>query len=450
MMAALTTLAAALLAAGPALLSGTAWAQPALPNEGSDELPFGCTPNPIEGTVGYAVANQAADTNAQLWSAAAFAERAIFPVMSLEKGGSWRNRDDGLGLYAIDTFALPGAAWVPSRETGADCPNEFRYVQHAVNLQANGGGFAFKKGPVGLFYAATISRSTYASRLGPLNNTAWTIGGLYLPYVAPLMMGRLNREEDLKSQAADYIVGAQIDLYTWGSIRAGYIHSQGLFLNGSGRVVKLFGSAAIRDFSDIAASDYLRAGLQDQLWGRGETAQMIGATSLFYRSLQYGVPEGFAGGIPQAADLKQAFQTIHAGQRGLGGWVDLVAAVAPNDGNAFVHEGLFSLHTPAYHLVKDIPNEDVDPSDYVVYERGEFAIEGLVTAGRVELPPLPWYGVEGGGRFSAKADILIWMPLMDTMRIMLGVKANYNTPEILVPFPYARDAASLGFYIRLN
>lgn len=449
MMAVLTTLSAGLLATGTALLSGTAWAQPVAPTD-TTQLPFGCTPNPIEGTVGYAVANQAADTNAQLWSAAAFAERAIFPVMDLEKGGSWRNKEDGLGLYAIDTFHMGGAAYVPSKETGKDCPPEYGYVQHAVNLQANGGGFAFKKGPVGLFYAATISRSTYASRLGPLYNTAWTIGGLYLPYVAPLMMGRLNREEDLKSQAADYIVGAQVDLYTWGSIRAGYIHSQGLFLNGSGRVVKLFGSAAIKDFSDIAASDYLRAGLQDQLWGKGDGAQKIGATSLFFRSLQYGVPEEYAVGVPNAADLKQAFQTVHAGQRGIGGWVDLVAAVAPNNGNAFVHEGLFTLHTPAYHLVKDIPNENVDASDYVVYERGDFAIEGLVTVGRVELPALPWYGVEGGGRFSAKLDALIWMDLDASMRLMLGVKADYNTPEILVPFPYARDVASLGFYIRLN
>ena len=182
----------------------------------------------------------------------------------------------------------------------------------------------------------------------------------------------------------------------------------------------------------------------------GDKAQTIGATSLFYRSLQYAVPPSLSNGVPQGADLKQAFQTVHAGQRGMGGWVDLVGAVAPFAETPFLHEGTFSVHTPAYHLVRDIPSDDADPEDYVVYERGEFAVEGLVSIGRVELPPLPWYGVNGGAHFSAKLDVLIWMPLTDTQRLMLGAKANYNTPEILVPFPYARDVASLGFYVRLN
>ena len=134
----------------------------------------------------------------------------------------------------------------------------------------------------------------------------------------------------------------------------------------------------------------------------------------------------------------------------MGGWVDLVGAFAPFAETPFLHEGTFSVHTPAFHLVQDAPSDDIDPGDLVVYERGEFAIEGLVSVGRVELPPLPWYGVDGGARFSAKLDLLIWMPLGQTQRMMLGAKANYNTPEILVPFPYARDVASLGFYVRVN
>ncbi len=431
------------------LAASTALAQPAQPNDGANELPFGCTPNPIEGTIGYAVANQARDTNAQLWSAAAFTERAIFPVMDLKKGGGWKNKDDGLGFYGIDTFNMPGAAYVPSHETGSDCPPEFTYVQHRVELQANGGGFAAKFGPVGVFYAATLSRSTYASRLGSLTNTAWTIGGLYLPYVAPLMMGRLNETEELKSIAADYIIGAQVDLYTFGSLRAGYIHSQGLFLNGTGKVVKLFGSATIKVFSSLAANDYLRGGLENQLWGQGDAAQKVGATSLFYRGLNYVVPPSMSAGVANVANDKQAFQTVHAAQRGLGGWVDLVAAVAPFVDEPFLHEGMFAVHTPGYHLVKDIPADEVDPEDYAVYERDGFYIEGFVTLGRVQLPDLPWYGVTSEARFAGKADVYIWMP-MDPMRLMLGFTANYNTPEILVPFPYARDAVSAGFYIRLN
>ncbi len=424
---------------------GVAQAVPVGPSDGSTQMPFGCTPQPIAGTVGHTVASQARETNAQLYGATAFAERAVFPRLDRKGAGGWTDRDGGAGVFAFDVNTITGAAWVPSVETGADCPQEYRVLEHRVDLHGAASALAFKSGPFGAFYVASVTGSSYASRVGSgFLPYAYGLGAAFGGYLAPFQPGFLNKDEPLRSRASDYIAGAQLDVWTLGTVRAGYVGSKGAFVQASGRLVRLFGAATIKDFARLGAAEYLRAGLDRQLWGRGDGALMAGATSLYGRRLRYRPPAS----VGAVADAATDFSTLHFQQTALFGVLDLDVAMGQAAGASFLHIGRVGLHTPAFAYVREIESDAAPPEDLASIERGGFFIDFGVTAGRVELPALPWYGVEGGGRFSGEAMVILWMP-MDEGRLLISFATRTNAPELLDALPYAQGAVNTTFSIRL-
>jgi hypothetical protein len=440
-----------LLSSALLLATTSATAAPIGPSDGATQIPFGCTPVPIEGTVGWAVANQARETNSQLFGAAAYAERVVFPRMDLKSAGGWKNMDGGSGSFSLEVNAINGAAYVPSKETGGECPSEYGYLMHRVDLYASSSALSAKFGPVGLFYVSSITGSSYATRVGSgFLPYAYGLGAGFAGYLAPFQLKSLNYQDDLKSRATDYIAGAQIDLYTLGSARFGYIGSQGLFAQANGKIVKLFGTAALKDFKDVSAADYLRAGLDRQMWGKSDEALAVGATSVFYRRLNYKPPTQFLNGVTQLDELSSEFQTVHFEQVGLGGMVDIKAAGAPFAEEPFLHQALFGLHTPAFPFIRDLMVDGIDPSELAVFERDGFYLDGSATVGMIRLPSLPYYGVEGGPKFSANLEAVAWMPMEDVMRIAIAWSLRYNTADLLDAFPYAQDAVNHTFSIRIN
>lgn len=435
-----------LVAATVALSAGVAQAEPIGPNEGETQIAFGCTPDPIQGTVAYSVSRQARETNNQLYGAAGFAERVVFPRLDQKSAGGWRDREAGTGIFAFDVNVINGAAYVPSRETGSDCPPEFGYLQHRTDLYAAATGFGAKFGPVGLFYVATVTGSDYATRVGSgFLPYAYGLGAAFGGYLAPFQPRFLNYEEELRSRATDYIAGAQIDVWTLGAVRMGYVGSKGGFFQASGKIVKLFGSSAIRDFSDLSAAEYLKAGLDRQSWGRSDTARRIGATSLYARRLRYRPSSA----VRAADGAATNFSSLHFQQASIGDLLDLdVAMGGLGQAEPFLHVGRVGLHTPGFRYVQDLAFDSVAPGDLALITRDEFVIDFGVNVGRVELPPLPYYGVMGGGKFTLDGQVVAWADL-DGLLIALSFAVRYNTPEFLEAFPYAQDAVNSTFSIRL-
>ncbi len=425
------------------LMFSVATAAPVGPNDGATQIPFGCTPQPINGTVAQSVVGQARETNGQLYGAAAFAERVVFPRLDRKSSGGWDDRDGGAGVFGFDVNTISGIAYVPSKEVGADCPADVRYLQHRVDLYSAANALAFKSGPVGFFYVASVTGDAYATRVGSgFLPYAYGLGAAFGGYLAPFQPGFLNHQEPTKSRASDYIVGGQIDVWTLGSVRAGYVGSKGAFVQGSGRLVKLFGTAAIKDFSQLSAAEYLRAGLDRQIWGSGDVARKAGATSLFVRRLRYRPQRA------SAADAATDFTSIHLQQTAVGTVFDVDLAAGRTGDTTFVHIARIGLHTPAFSYVRDIESDAIVADDLESIQRGEFNIDFGATVGRVELPSLPFYGVEGGGAFSGEAMVVLWMPL-EPARLSISFAVRYNTPEFLDAFPYGQNAVNSTFAIRL-
>ncbi len=146
----------------------------------------------------------------------------------------------------------------------------------------------------------------------------------------------------------------------------------------------------------------------------------VGRTSLFGRSVQLAAPRSLDDLDNAVSDSFNSIglTTGHFEQRDIAGMFDVrfAYALAPEP---FVHELRVGFHGP----------EAGDPGSLIDNPLNLFR----ANLGLVELPPLPFYGVQGGRAWSF--DVRIGSP-----NVYIAVERN--TPELLVIFPYAYDATS--------
>ncbi len=146
----------------------------------------------------------------------------------------------------------------------------------------------------------------------------------------------------------------------------------------------------------------------------------VGRTSLFGRSVQLAAPRSLDDLDNAVSDSFNSIglTTGHFEQRDIAGMFDVrfAYALAPEP---FVHELRVGFHGP----------EAGDPGSLIDNPLNLFR----ANLGLVELPALPFYGVEGGRTWSF--DVRIGSP-----NVYIAVERN--TPELLVIFPYAYDATS--------
>jgi len=378
------------------LLLATALAQQVL-----DDSLETCTPRPIAGTVGYRTAVQATETNAQIYGAVAFAERTI---LNEEYGFPWAFHSSVVSkVTRIPTLAL--------------CPSGIQPGMLGVDMYASASGMAFapiaKVPELEVFYAGSITGSVvhFPSEQyfnNPIYTTyAWALGGIGLTYAAPLAV-LMNRDDNgPQSAAGDFVAGAAVSVpkhEDLGTFRLGYAYSGGLYTNIASDRIKLLASALLTD--QIRELALARLGFSGVI-----VAEAAGRSDAFVRRklLKPAADEP----EPQALSAARAattgslnLDTVHVNQRNIGGVLSVYGALAVQP-RVFLHEGLVSAMIPADEL----------------YLRHGASI------GVMEMPAMPWYGVEGGRKLTFQIKLFAGM-----------LSVGRNEAELMTNFPYAQDA----------
>jgi hypothetical protein len=404
-----------------------------------------CLVRPIEGTVGFAVAQQSNRTNAQAFGAVQLANEVLFLNEEVDTDGDGRidyvapfQGDFAMGIRLNTVYNVARVPTIYQNDcffqTAADEP--IRYGMHGVDVYATSVAYRWRVPQVprlSVFYAGSITGSSMGlpdnqagswidrSLRNRYNTTfAYGLAAIPLSFLAPLAP-LINRNSEPTTMAGDFIAGVEYDLPTIGAARVGYAFSQGIFTNVSVDRLRLFAEGLLTQrFSQLAL---LKAGAQGV-----RTVRDAGRTSLYGRSLQLAAPRGLVddGGPIGSRTTSLGLTTGHLEQVGIGGYVDLrfAYALAPTP---FIHELRLGVHGPRYGepgaLEDDIMNA--------------FRLH----AGFVELPPLPWFGLEGGRTFSF--DVRIGSP-----NIFIAVERN--TPELLTIFPYAYNATSFQLMVAID
>lgn len=379
-----------------------------------DEL-VNCRPRPIAGTLGYDLARQAQRTNAQLYGAISFAERRLF------------NNEIAWGF---ETSVINNVIRVPT--LGQGCFGRARYGMEGVDLYAASSGMAFPITPdIGLFYAGSITGSVMQHPSDSFwNNRTFTSYryaalGMLATYVAPLAP-TLNSSNGPTSVEGDFIVGAKFSIPKrpkLGRMYLAYAWSQGIFTNLNSEKLKILASFLLDDdFKTLALAKagLDRLGLGDQLGKLSLYAQrrlIRGPLSSVKYDPDFGTRptrELNDGALPweQAGDT--ALSTFHLQSFELGGVVDLFAAYAITP-KPFLHQAVAVYRQPL--------------------------MEGVLLsagAGVVQMPDLPWYGVEGGLKFTG------FVGVGEVLRI------GYNDVPTLDIFPFAQDATQISISLHFN
>ena len=421
-----------------ALLAPLALAQdPNLPPI-SEEIPFGCEPSPLPGTAQLAVVQQSRQTNAQLYSAAVFAERVIFPRM--EK----RDDREGFPVWATEMAVLNGVSFVPSRESGCE-ESGYEHINHRVDLFGSSTGLGFSVGPVDIFYAGSLTGHMYARRVAsgfvPYGYGLGTaLGG---PLVT-VPMTYMDRSTETSSITGDYMVGASVDVFGQGAARVAWVGSNGLYTNITGSKVRLFAAAALEELSEL---EYFRGGLERQLIGEG-----IGYTSTYFRNQELSAVtelEESDTEEPIEAVQSRSFKTGHFAQEGLFGVLDVHFAYALEP-DLFVHDVRLGLHTRSYDLGQRVLSEGEGLYDFQDAIGG--GLRGMpisIKVGQTRLPALPYWGVPGGEKIAVELDAFMLFPTGDSSGVVIRYAFKVNDPDTLSSFPYAQDALSHYFTIQL-
>lgn len=397
------------------LLAGTALAQVSSVSAPDFAL-TDCVPHPIAGTVPFHIAEQAIDTNAQVYGAVAFAEEVL-----LADGGSFW----GLRMHNLyNVTRLP---------TAAACPTELQWGSAGLDLYASSSGLLIPLFmgnddlDVRLFYAGSVTGSVLqfpSDRWG--SNRVFTgygyagaaIGFTYAAPAAPL----LTNGSGVQQMVGDFVAGTEVSLPKHpdvASLRAGYVYSQGLYSNLNSRRLRLFATALLTDQFALLA---LAKGGLDKVVLPWEKA---GKTSLFGRNQVLKGPSpatepdpGATTAQPGAADDagpgKIDLTTLHFQQHDIGGYLDVSAAYALLP-RPFLHEGSATLKLPG---------------ELVGLPEGMPLFTG--TIGVTEMPAMPWYAVEGG------RQVYLDISLADVVHI------RRNDPATLVVFPYAQNATEFS------
>lgn len=402
-----------------------------LRTEGTD-----CDQNaiPIAGSSGFENARHALRTTAQTYSAAAYAERHLFPSGEAEEKG---------GAFSYEFFSMIGAAHIPTYEENAkgstNCPSNYAVSLRPVDLQAVAMGFAFHKGAFGGFYAASAA---YGNPAMPNNAVRGMLLGAQPIYAAmvlgfaPLARNGLATQQGASAFNMDWVAGATYTSEVIG-VRAGYAGSRGFYANLAENKLGLFASGMLGgEDRGEGLLGYVRAGLD-----RARLGQLIkgaGLSSLYLRDLPFGVPPAGA-----AAEDAGAFggsgrlRTWHLEQANIARKVDVAAALATAPVST-LYTATLGFHSDNY-----VPRRDAHGA--------EDGVQWNLRGGMVTVPGQAALGLEGGRYASARVDV--GGQFTDGggkngggAQFRGGGALLLNDPELLALYPYAVNSVTLRFY----
>lgn len=398
-----------------------------------------CVVRPIAGTVGFRVAQQSNKTNAQAFGAVALAEETLFRSQETDLDGDGKpdRTEPFQGNFAIgmQLHNVFNVARMPSIYQG-DCfelqTGERRdFGMHSIDLYASAVAYRFRIKQlkrVSFFYAGSVTGSTMGlpdtdsgsfadGLLKTRYNTsyAYGFGALALGFLAPLAP-LINKDNPPTRLAGDFVSGLEFDLPAIGAARVGYAFSRGIFTNVSvDRLRFLVETLLTQEFSSLAL---IKGGFRDI-----PITKSAGKTTLFGRRMELATPRpnDATQGLVSRSLSELGFTTAHIEQTSIGKYLDIRFAYAIKP-TPFVHEARIGIHGPQ--------DPDDDPSNPLRFLRANVGI--------VQLPALPFYGVEGGRAFSFDVGFQL-----KTKNSSVEIGVERNAPGLLVVFPYAYDATSI-------
>lgn len=395
----------------------------------------GCDqPRPIAGTQAYRLAAASMATNAQTFNAVNALERHVFPVLNLAEEGRKKGDNEVKIVWATETNFLWNAVKVPTYEGEAgDCSGNYRYAMRGMDLGAQSWVLGARAGGLGLFIGGSV---TY-SRLGQEAFTRyaaapWALFGYSIVPILAAPFKRIDYQNGITTLASDVVLG--VSLHVPGiDGRLGLIASKGVYANLGQPQTRLFAGAVLGD--EYKRLLYLRSGFRDIATG-------LGLTSLYARMLPLTALQQFdaAGNVVESDAVRTRFMTAHLEQLNIGKLIDVTSAIAWEP-SPMLHEARVAIHTEGYRPAPAKP-KDLDKEQYKAEPFGIIA-----TAGIVRMPPMWYYGQEGGNRLSLRVDMVGTAfdekdkDFPFTSRVLIGLR--YNEPEVLSVFPYARNAWDL-------
>lgn len=238
------------------------------------------------------------------------------------------------------------------------------------------------------------------------------------------MFGSMQTASGASAYAQDAIVGAIVDAEV-ADLRAGYTRSRGWYASVQDHYIGLFGSIVLRDGFHLVGQ--FRGGAE-RLKVSERVQEKVGATSAFARLL----PLTEAGELDPSAEQVDLL-TGHLEQEGIAGVLDIRAAYAVKP-VAQIHEASIAFHDADYYTYEDGGESSSNRHFYV-------------EAGFVRLPPLYYYGVEGGTKLHLRGEIVLTPPVQDG-KVQASMGLLFNDPEQTALYPFAVDAVSGRFSVK--
>jgi hypothetical protein len=356
--------------------------------------------------------------NADLYGAVSGVERNMLPLMHEVSDFG----DNGIKLFVFEQRVVLGVGRAPAWVSGSDCKYGTQYAP--VDMGSGNFGLAWTWGDVGLFYNASTA-GTWTTSSGAMRGFSGFLGPasvIYYGLAAPFMPAG-KTVNDSGAFYWDYIIGAELTPATV-AIRAGYVGSSGVYVQGRESTTGLFFGAAANDA--FANLPYLRAGLERLAVKK--LRETLGFTSPFARRMQ------LPGAAEAPAKDRQSFTTGHLNQENLDEIIDVFASVAVKP-SLFIHEARVGLHTKDWYRRA----EDRDQ---------EWSFRGV--AGVLQMPEAVHYGAKGGLRPTAKFEADFALDDFGDAFGALQISARYNDPEVTDYFPYAEDALEIYFLMKMG
>jgi hypothetical protein len=371
---------------------------------------------PIVGTAGFANTLEAFRTNAATYSASSYVEKHALRRIAMSDSG-----EKNIGVAVLDANFVYGVTRVPVYQSDVSldgCPGEFLLSARAVDMYSYNGGGAYRFGRVGFFYAAAATFS-YPAELTYLR-AYQSVGSIYLgpAFLASAMFGSLQTASGASAYAQDAILGAIVDAEI-ADVRAGYTRSRGWYASVQDHYIGLFGSIVLRDGLQLVGQ--FRGGAE-RIRSPEKIREKVGATSAFARLLPLTETDGED---PEAEQVD--LLTGHLEQEGIAGILDLRAAYAVRPVPQ-IHEASIAIHDRGFYAYED--GEDTGSGRHFYLE-----------AGFIRLPPLYYYGVQGGTRVHLRGELVL-TPASKEGRVQASFGLLFNDPEQTALYPFAVDALS--------
>jgi hypothetical protein len=387
-------------------------------------------PSAIFGTAGFANLQAGVDTNANTYSAAAFAERLGVEQRAKDADGERALR--GFVVWEVnETFDVARVPTFHPRVAEVqqpDCDPEFRVAMRGADLQATQLAGVFGSRHFGGFFAASQTSGQVTSTDNLLRMTNW--GYLYPLYsTVPLVLSPFFAGQGRSGTTVftlDAVYGAWLDTQ-WVVAKAGYTKSSGLFATARDTTVGLFATAVVRP--EDGSVPVLRAGIQKFDPGRsfGDRVSVFGMPSAYYRDLPLAAPAG----LDATTARHERLRTAHVELEDVGRMFDAVTTFRASPEPA-LSEATLSIHHPDYHLR---PGDDPDQGQALLSAGG----------GMVQLLEQPSLGVEGGRYASARVQ-LGYRTAGSAVWLLLHV----NDAEQLALYPFARNALSTQLHVEVS